>query len=95
MSKIWTFVAYQKEDKTPEGSPRFFDIVRIKVYDFVSESLALKAAKKLVKRKGYRLEEVSDYIDKEHLESHKRYKEVLEYNKKFLTILTKFIKKNK
>lgn len=80
-NRIWTFVGYKKIDKTKEGSPRYHDVVRIKVYDYLTETLAFKAAKKLVKRKGYYLEEVVEY--------HKDIDEIVELQKQALKKVVK------
>ena len=59
----WTIMAYRRKVKTPPelipstGKYRFDDIVMVKV-DANTEKEALAEARKIIKRKGYRVHEV-------------------------------------
>lgn len=60
-TKQWCFIGYDKKLPREDGGYNFSEVVEIKIYGVRDGKAALKAAKKLVKKKGYYLREVSEY----------------------------------
>ena len=60
-SRLWQFIGYKEQKKKADGTTQLEWMTIVKVYDYKTESQALEAAQKIIKRPFWHLQEVKEW----------------------------------